>query len=336
MSSTGSVEALRARVSQLAGVRGDSPSDVLRDLALGETGSESSWVPVELVDESLKGHSPRKEPGQLRPVIQAAYEAARESRDDWRSMPLPVLKNRLLALTNGDFHEWDYGWPNLRFLPRAYPDLLELDASTPHGAAAYVASPGAARVDQDESARPDAHVAATRGSGRRIREDLWKAVVDYRSGLKYVWDPSLARAVGVDGDDDDGRPTFPTIEANDVREWRSDCARKWVSLNGNTDRDSIDAWIDDPRVRVSNRFLEAWRADQRERVAARIADFFESVGLGTPADAFPSASAPTRPELTAREIVRLAAEVMSDSEIDSLQLSVSVVFRALQHGGHIR
>lgn len=337
MSSAELVDALRARVSQLAGVLGVPSSDVLRDVAVDENLTELSWLPVDVVDQSLTSHSPRKDPAQLRSIIQAAYQAASESRGDWQSMPLPVLKNRLLALTGGDFHEWDYGWPNLRFLPRAYPDLLELDASTPHGAALYVASPVVSGVENAHNASSDVHVASPlAGGGRRIREDLWNAVVDYRSGLNYVWDPGRARAVGIEGTDNENRPTFPTIHADDVRAWRAECARKWVSLNGDAVHDSIEAWVDDPRVRVSHRFLETWRADQRERVAARIAEFFESAGVPTPADAFPSASPPEKPALTARELVRLAAEVMSDSEIDSLQLPVRVVFRALQHGGYAR
>lgn len=329
-------EALRARVSQLAGVRDVDAGIVLQELSLGDTSTESSWVPLKLVEESLGAHTPRKDPSELRDVIKATFAAARGTREDWQSMPLPVLKNRLLALTNGVFHEWDYGWPNLRFLPRAYPDLLELDASNRHGAARYIASPPPSSAEPGVSARPVAQATPRRGDASRIREDLWDAAVDYRSGLTYVWDPVSERAVGVEAADAGTRNIFPTIQPEVVREWRAECARKWIALNGDAGRDSVEAWVDNPRTQVSHRFVETWRADQREHVASLITDFFEKSSIELPQDAFSPTRRAERAGLTAREIVRLSAEVMTDSEIDALQLPLGVVFRSLRHGGHIR
>lgn len=336
MSPTESAEALRARVSQLAGVRDEDADVVLQELSLGDTATESSWVPLNLVEESLREHTPRKNPSELRDVLQATFAAARGTREDWQSMPLPVLKNRLLALTNGAFHEWDYGWPNLRFLPRAYPDLLELDASNRHGAARYIASPAPSPAEPDVNKRSAPRAAPGRGDASRIREDLWDAAVDYRSGLTYVWDPASERAVGVEATDAGARYVFPTIQPEDVREWRAECARKWIALNGDAGRDSVEAWVDNPRTQVSHRFVETWRADQRSHVASLITDFFEKPGIELPQDAFSPSRRAERADLAAREIVRLASEVMTDSEIDALQLPLGVIFRALRHGGHIR
>lgn len=336
MSSVVTDEPLRARVAQLAGVLGLSPMETSKKLELLEPLTDVSWVPLADVDAALEGFTPRRDPFELRAGIQSAYEAARDSRrENWQVMPLPVLKNRLLASTNGAFHEWDYGWPNLRFLPRAFPDLLALDPTTPHGAAVYIAAP-------DLTARPDANasgsivrVSNASTEGRRIREDLWNAVVDYRSGLTYIWDVKQRRAIGIEGEAETGTPVFPTISQDEVGTWRRECARKWAQLNGDADNEAVDAWVENPRTRVPQRFVNSWRTDQRDRVASIIQDFFRSAQLNLPSDAFP-ASGQTRTELTARELVRLAAQVMTDTEIDGLQLPVGAVLRALHHGGHIR
>ncbi|MGN8552504.1 UNVERIFIED_CONTAM: hypothetical protein OHV15_07965 [Microbacterium sp. SLM126] len=336
MTSADTNEPLRARVAQLAGVLGLSPTETLLKLTPLGPLNDASWVPLPDVDKALEGFTPRRDPAELRASILAAFEAARDARgENWQTMPLPVLKNRLLTLTNGAFHEWDYGWPNLRFLPHSYPDLLSLDDSTPHGAAVYVAAP--ALREQTDTAAPTsrAHGGAPRTDGRRIREDLWNAIVDYRDGLTYVWDQKLGRAVGVEGEAGAGALVFPTIGADDVRAWRQECARRWAHLNGDADNEAIEGWVENPRTRVPQRFLNSWRSDQRNRVAAIIEGFFESSGLDLPSDAFPPAG-PVRTELTARELVRLAAEVMTDTEVDALQLPVGAVLRALQHGGHVR
>ena len=325
---------LRARVSQVAGVLGISPADVRAPDKDGETLSPTMWLRGDEVESALTGHVPRKSPDSLRGYIRAAFDAARETREDWQAMPLPVLKNRLLTLTNGDFHEWDYGWPNLRFLPRAYPEMLTLDVSTAHGMAVFVESPTltAARDAEGSSAVATASPAPARG--RRIREDLWTAVVDYRSGAAYAWDAVLGRAVEVDGTSA-GSPVFPTINAATVRDWRAQCAAGWLQRNGDGDRAEVEAWVENPRERISHRLFDAWRSDQRERVIALVEEFFDENGLQLPPDAFPDVR-PRTSELNARELVRLAAEVMTDSEADSLQLPVGVVIRALRFGKHIQ
>lgn len=336
MSSVDTDEPLRARVAQLAGVLGLSPTETSKKLEPLEPLTDASWVPLADVDAALEGFTPRRDPYELRAGILAAYEAARDSRrENWHIMPLPVLKNRLLTLTNGAFHEWDYGWPNLRFLPRAFPDLLTLDPTTPHGAAVYIAAPDLTVRSDTKASGSTLRVSTASTEGRRIREDLWNAVVDYRSGLTYIWDINQRRAAGIDGEAETGTPVFPTISQDEVGAWRRECARKWAQLNGDADNEVIEAWVENPRTRVPQRFVNSWRTDQRDRVAAIIQDFFRSAQLDLPSDAFPP-SKPTRTELTARELVRLAAQVMTDTEVDALQLPVGAVLRALYHGGHIR
>lgn len=333
MTSTDTSDVLRARVSQIAGVLAVPPTAASKLLGLDDDATDASWVPSDVVRNFLTSHSPRKDPAELRGQIHAAFEAARESREAWQSMPLPVLKNRLLALTNGTFHEWDFGWPNLRFIPQAYPDLLDLDLSTPHGSAVYIGAPPDEPVEVIEPT-PMAK-SASNAVGRRIRQDLWNAIVDYKSGQTYIWDPAIGSAVVAEEAPGAGLLVFPTIDADIVRSWRSDCANRWTQLNGDGDAGAVEAWVDNPRKQVSQRFVESWRSEQKDRVASLIEGFFRKVGLELPSDAFPS-SRKTHTELTGRDLMKLAAEVMTDAEVAAIQLPVSVVMRALRQGKYVR
>ena len=80
------------------------------------------------VDMALSGRST-----DPRDLILAAFAAARASgKKDWREMTTPVLKNRLLKLTDGSFDESVHTTNGMRGLVELYPDLLELDRTGPY------------------------------------------------------------------------------------------------------------------------------------------------------------------------------------------------------------
>ena len=59
-------------------------------------------------------------------VLQAFADAWAKGKEDWRTMQLSVLKNRLLQRTERRFREADYGADSLAELVRRLPDDLAI------------------------------------------------------------------------------------------------------------------------------------------------------------------------------------------------------------------
>ncbi len=315
---------VRARVSQLARVLGVGADSVIRQVGSPEVASENDWVEPGDVDKILSTASPRRDPLSLRVhVVQIVSE--RQGRGE-ESVSLPVLKNQLLNLAGSSFHEADFGWPNLRFLPASYPDLLQLDSSSPHGHAKFLApaKPSTPASDAEESPTKRHH----------IRRDLWDAVIDYRRGETYVWDAHTGKAVTTSDGDEDARPRFPTVSAEDVRDWRKECADGWLSVFGDENRSRVERWVDVPRERVPHTLIRRWQAEQRGKVVGIVEDFFAQEGIPLPDDALPSelsthAQQAQVRSLTQREILKASASVMTDAELSDVQLPLGVLYRTL-------
>src|SRR5271157_2021777 len=111
-------------------------------------------------------------------LIERAFGLARQSgKPDWWAMTIPVLKNRLLLLTNKTFKEADFGATSFRDFLNKIPDTVRVDDNSPPGFVIL------------RSAAPERHERSSQSAfrGERIRPDLWRAVLDYSSGRKYVW-----------------------------------------------------------------------------------------------------------------------------------------------------
>ncbi len=116
---------LGARVSQVAKVLDAEPAQVMRTLAdrSDETYSIASWLSESVVAELLANHAPRKQPADARQYILDSFAAARVVKSDWSTMTLAVLKNRMIATSNGGFDETDYGAPNMPYFVALFEDL---------------------------------------------------------------------------------------------------------------------------------------------------------------------------------------------------------------------
>lgn len=324
-------DGLRARVSQLEGVLGKSYREFPGDIVVSdEIPTDLQWLEAEDTARLLEGISPRCDPQELRPFVQAIIDERLAVGQD--SIALPVLKIKLLDKTGGQFNEQDYGWPNLKFLPGGYPDLLELDLTTKHGAAAFVGLPSRAvavprRAEGEEGASASVRDAT---KGRQVRRDLWNAVVDYASGNVYVWDQPVGQAVASDNPNSDHRPVFPTVAPAEVRQWRRECAEDWRQTHAASDRlAAVERWVDSPREHVPASLISLWRQVQRARVVRIVQDFFVEQDLAVPHDAFPL----TRPEPSAasqRQLLVRAIDVMSDKELSEVKLPLGVIDRILR------
>lgn len=110
--------------------------------------------------------------------IARAFEQARRSgKPDWWKMAIPVLKNRLLQITDRKFTEADYGARSFREMLRNMSELIQVH-DTPLPGHVTLRSAATADLPADDSKVPQ----------REIRPDLWDAMLDFSSGTRYVWD----------------------------------------------------------------------------------------------------------------------------------------------------
>jgi len=313
----------KARVMQVAHLLGESPDSIISQLNKTEGLSSFSWLAPDDVDRLLARYKPRKDPKKLRDQVVAIIDERLGQGQD--SIPLSVLKNKLLAATNRDFSEFDYGWPNLNFLPGTYPDLIVLDDSTSHPRARIV------RESKDDHTLPNDSGPFQDGSlvGHRIRDDLWNAIVDYKGGNKYVWDSVSNLAIEVEHPTISSSLVFPTITAEMARDWRRECFSDWSELRGEESQAEVKQWIDTPGHRVPRSLAIKWAALQREKVSRILSDFFHAHDIALPKDAFIVVRERSHKTFTARDILVKAVQVMTDSEIESIKLSPELLARAL-------
>src|SRR5947209_6134392 len=112
-------------------------------------------------------------------LIESAFAAARSSgKNEWRRMTTAVLKNRLLQQTEHRFDERDFGFASLPEMLESFPDLVRLDFTTRPTTVEFVGDevPDVPASSAGRSVRP------------RIREDLWRSMLDYSAGHSWVWD----------------------------------------------------------------------------------------------------------------------------------------------------
>src|SRR5262249_7211649 len=139
-----------------------------------------------------------------------AFEQARSSgKPDWFRMTIAVLKNRLLTLTNREFHESHYGVHTMRDFVGLARDTVNIDSSTYPPIVTLLS----AETEQIEK-RP-----VTKS---RVRPDLWRAVLDYSHGYTFVWDTDTKSAR--EALPADAFPVLPTISENELRSWRTSFA----------------------------------------------------------------------------------------------------------------
>ena len=130
-----------------------------------------------------------------RALIRDAFEKAKASgRPDWHRMSVAVLKNRILDLTQGLFKESDHGATTFQDFVRQHGDILELDRNTKPPVA----------ILKGVSPEPESTPQRT---AVRIRADLWRAVLDFSSHRRYVWDGEEHVARPDDGRDVRTRPS---------------------------------------------------------------------------------------------------------------------------------
>ncbi len=153
---------------------------------------------------------------QIEKLVVAAFAQARRSgKVEWDRMTTAVLKNRLLALTDGAFRESDYGASSMVDLVSSMSEIVVIDISTAPATVSLVGGrsiPGWDTTTSASTLRPPTE-------GDRIRPDLWRATMDYASGYSYGWDGSEAKVFEEPSEEIE---TLPTLTSDEIRLWRQE------------------------------------------------------------------------------------------------------------------
>lgn len=275
-----------------------------------------------------------------RSLVLAAFDEARATgREDWHQMTTAVLKNRLLNSTHGEFDEKGFGVFSMVNFVQLFPGDLEVDTTGTHPLVRF-------KRPEVLPEPPAEHSNSTDPPARhKIRPDLWRAAVDYRSGSTYVWDKraGLARVA----DPGDTNPVLSTVTAAKVAEWRQEFADSMrPGLTSDKLIERLDEWL---RHGYATGFLPAelrgrWNEFSRGKVDVWLRNFFADRGIAPPRDLIIDASRSsakklrlTPPDIATdvsrlRELVQRCVAVMTEQELMELRISPVVMLRATRGG----
>jgi len=264
-------------------------------------------------------------------VLAAFSDARRSGRENWREMTTPVLKNRILSLTSRRFNERDWGASTFQSFLSLYPNLVRVDNTTRPPTAILIRDvaddtsgvtiplPGGERITPDQ----------------RVRPDLWRSVLDYSSGNKYVWTGEAA--VPSNG----GEPLpadgllLPTVSRGDYDKWREQFSEQSLGSLSPSDAEAVERWRTES---LGTRYLPpalrgAWNAQLKRHVIDHLQRWFADQKLETPRDLV------TRPEPSTglhtdteqlRAFVQDCVATMTRAELETLALPPSAAMRLLR------
>lgn len=253
-------------------------------------------------------------------MIRTAFERARKSGvPEWQTMTPAVLKNRLLDATDRTFDESDWNASSFAEFLKQFDDVVAHvpDSRPPQIKLVGGESPSAPQEIRDI------------GSRRRIRPDLWDAILDYSSDLRYFWDGT--RAVKVAPDEVATGVELPTLDKREFSEWRSDFVRR-ESANHPSSSPRLVSWLekDQPLVALLRPLRTSWVIELKMRVFGRLEDWFQAEGIAPPDDLVYDdelAESPDHDSDPLRERVLAAVRAMSREELETLQLPATVLIR---------
>lgn len=273
-------------VHEIAEAAGMTSADILRELsAMGsQATSASSSVPPDVAEALLarlaatdasssataSKHALAADAGLVALVLRA-YEQARTAKPDgWRTMTVPVLKNRLLQLTARGFNEQSYGYGSMRELVASLPDLLDVDAE---------ARPATVTLVDDVSVSSTATSIARPAA--RVRPDLWNATMDFSAGHQWAWTGSTAVP---EDEAPAGSPLLPTVTPDDVARWRDEFAATHADDENRAD---LRAWATSSGAtrQLPPALRPLWNAQLKARAMSRLAQWFHGQNLPMPEDA---------------------------------------------------
>jgi hypothetical protein len=262
-------------------------------------------------------------------LIREAFLKARDSgKPDWYRMRSAVLKNRLLLITAGRFDEEHFGARSFADFLTRFPELIRVDRSQMPPVVELI----------EAAASESLIVPRSTARGRpRLRQDLWQAMMDFSSGIEYVWDQETSHArarLPTDGDD---VTRMPTVTDEELRKWRQDFVTRTLenaSIKDGAIEERLNAWAT-KRLRtlyLPPEFRGPWNEFMRKAALEKLKGWFNGKGLMLPGDViqqpFAETGVPVPSELAAA-LTNLLLR-LSDAELSQLRLPATLVLRALQ------
>lgn len=199
-------------------------------------------------------------------LIEKAFDQAREKgRVDWYLMAPPVLNNRLLSLTDRKFDPRRYGAKDLKELLVRLAPWVQLRKNEK----SYIVEWRGHLLAAPSGSSPPAIL---KSGG--VREDLWTAVVDYRSGKKYVWDFRLGCAREAVANDQN--PVLPTLIPVELQVWRSEFLEAHKSGLEGVDLARLQRWKEESlsTVNLPQKLQSIWNKELTRRIRTRLEAFF--------------------------------------------------------------
>lgn len=264
-------------------------------------------------------------------LIRRAFEAAQGSEvADWRSMTSAVLKNRILDLTGREFDESRWGAENFRGFVDQYGEILEVDTTKRPPRVIYLPETTDSEAQSSDAGKGPPITRVASGRSKRIRRDLWRAIVDYSSSQIYVWENEMAVPRG---DDADARPVLPTLDQTELRGWREDFVGA-TTLPEDADLGPyLTAWAksESGTPGLPGPLRQQWIENFKNRVAQRLLDWFSENSIVPPLDLVEDAR-PRRKMSTNVEALRSyvmdCVRAMNQAELEDLRLPPSAALRA--------
>jgi len=254
-------------------------------------------------------------PPELETLINTAFRVARDrGKPDWPRMTIAVLKNRLLQLSRNSFNERSYGATSMRELLLRFPTLVTLRDG---------------QVELVSAANEAAAESSPSPVRRRVRPDLWRAIVDYSSGQRYTWDAEQGLARPAQEADE---IFLPTISQTEMQAWRGE----FTALHGSTP--ALLRWRDDGlgSDALPGALKGEWNGFVKTRVAERLEAWFRDRGEAPPKvlEAPPATAPPVSRVERLRRLVLDCVAVMTEDELTELRLSPDLLLRATSEPGH--
>lgn len=259
-------------------------------------------------------------------LIREAFARARESgAPEWQTMTAAVLKNRLLDLTDRSFAEAQWDASTFRTFLEQFGDVVSVDWSR--------RPPSVTLLEATDFRAPivDAHRArADIGPRRRIRSDLWAAILDYSGTHSYVWQGGEAVPHAPD-QVPAGADVLPSLTQAEFREWRS----KFVERLGTDHAAAVPflrTWLEreQPLGMLPSEFRIPWVIELKSRVLNRLEDWFRMRGIAAPSDLIVGEDeSPERGEDLddLRGCILEAVRTMTVAELKAVHLPASVLLR---------
>ena len=228
-------------------------------------------------------------------------------------MDVGVLKNRILNVTNGGFRESDYGCTTFMEFVRSHSEILELDETRWPPAVTLKG----AHEEPELASEP---------VRKQVRPDLWRAVMDFSGGRRYVWDDDEGIAKPA-GDSAADRAAMPTITVEQFTKWK----RAFADSVDDAEKDDLfKDWVEKlrPAKLLAPPVRHRWNGYLKEEVVKRLRGWFEEQNLPLPPDlVIMPEGAELSPDDELRRRLIACVRAMTADELKTVQIPSSVLLR---------